>query len=111
MKIKTGDNVVVMAGKNKKKTGKVIKVLTKTNKVVIEGVNLVKRHVKKTKQGKGQIISFEAPIHASNVMLIDSKTKKPTRIGYKMEGGKKLRVAIKSKSVIDDKKETKKDIK
>ncbi len=92
MKIKQGDNVVVIAGKNKKLTGIVKKVLIKTNRVVIDGVNKVTRHVKKTKQGAGQKIIFEAPIHASNVMVIDPKTKKPSRIYYRTEGGKKVRV-------------------
>lgn len=92
MKIKIGDNVMVIAGKNKKQTGTVKKVLVKTGRVVIDGINKVTRHVRKTKQGAGQKVVFEAPIHASNVMVIDPKTKKPSRISYKTEGNKKVRV-------------------
>lgn len=101
MKIKTGDNIVVIAGKNKNKTGKVMKVLTKTNRVVVEGVNKATRHVRKTKNNPGQKIEFEAPIHASNVMLVDPKEKKRTRVGYQKDNkGKKIRISKKSKTVI-----------
>lgn len=92
MKIKQGDNVMVIAGKNKKQTGIVKEVLAKSNRVIIDGVNKVTRHVRKTKQGAGQKVTFEASIHASNVMIIDPKTKKPSRIAYKIEGNKKVRV-------------------
>ncbi len=101
MKIRTGDNVVVIAGKNKGKTGKVMRVLAKTEKVVIEGVNMVKRHVRKNRERAGQIIEFEAPIHVSNVMLVDPKSKKRTRVGYDKDSkGKKVRVAKQSKSTL-----------
>ena len=105
MKIKKGDNVVVIAGKNKGQTGKVMRTMPKTNKLVVEDVNKVTRHIKKTKDKPGQKISFEAPINASNVMLIDAKTKKRSRIGYqaapKAQGpSKKERISKKSKSVI-----------
>ncbi len=96
MKIKTGDNVVVIAGKYRNKTGRIIKVDIKNDKVVIEGLNKVTRHVRKSKQGAGRKIEFEAPIHVSNVMVLDPKTKKGTRIGYKITGDKKLRIAKKS---------------
>ncbi|MBT4384783.1 50S ribosomal protein L24 [Candidatus Peregrinibacteria bacterium] len=97
MKIKTGDNVVVITGKNKSMTGKVMKVLLKSNKVVVEGVNKVTRHVKKTKERAGQKIQFEAPIHVSNVMLIDPKDKKRSKIGYAVDSkGKKSRISKKS---------------
>ena len=101
MKIKTGDTVVVIAGKERNKTGKVLRILEKSSRVVIEGLNNVTRHVKKTANKKGQKLSFEAPIHSSNVMLLDPKTKKATRIGYKVnKEGKKERITKKSNSVI-----------
>ena len=112
MNIKTGDTVVVIAGKDKytkdKKgnlvptTGKVLKVYPKTNKVLVEGVNKVKKHQKPTQANQeGGIIEREAPIDASNVMLLDPKTNKPTRVGIKVVEGKdgktkKIRVAKKS---------------
>lgn len=111
MKIKTGDTVVVIAGKDSKTvtkkgvestTGKVLKVYPDTNKVVVEGVNKVKKHQKPTQQNTtGSIIEKEAPIDASNVMILDPKTKTPTRVGYKMENGKKVRYAKKSGTVLD----------
>jgi large subunit ribosomal protein L24 len=101
MKIKKGDNVVVIAGKNKGKTGTVMRTLVKSDRVVVEGVNKVTRHVRKTKDRPGQKIEFEAPFHASNVMLIDPKTKKRTRVSVsKDEKGKKQRISKKSNTVI-----------
>lgn len=96
MKIKTGDNVIVIAGKNRNKTGKVIRIDKKDNRVVVEGLNKVTRHIKKTKSGKGQKIEFEAGIHVSNIMILDPKTKKASRIGYQMIKDKKVRIAKKS---------------
>lgn len=108
MQIKTGDTVVVIAGKDRftkdKKgnivptTGKVLKVYPATNKVIVEGVNMVKKHQKPTQTNqKGGIVEVEAPIDASNVMLLDPKTGKPTRVGIKIdEQGNKIRVAKKS---------------
>ena len=108
MNIKTGDTVVVIAGKDKytkdKKgnlvptTGKVLKVYPKTNKVLVEGVNKVKKHQKPTQTNQqGGIIEKEAPIDASNVMLLDPKTNKPTRVGIKIDDkGNKIRVSKKS---------------
>ena len=96
MNFKQGDKVVVIAGSSKGKAGKITKVLRCSNKVVVEGVNMVKKHVKPNGQTAGSIIEMEAPIHASNVMMIDPKTKKATRAGYKMEGDKKVRVSKKS---------------
>lgn len=106
MKIKTGDNVKVLSGKDRGKTGKVIQVLhnKKTNKhfVVIEGLNLLKKHMRAGRQGdKGQVIELPAPMHMSNVMLIDPKTDKATRVGYKQEGSDKKRIAKKSGEFID----------
>lgn len=96
MKIKTGDNVIVIAGKNRNKTGKVLRIDKKDNRVVVEGLNKVTRHIKKTKTGKGQKIQFEAGIHVSNIMILDPKTKKASRIGYQIIKDKKVRIAKKS---------------
>lgn len=97
MKIKQGDNVIVIAGKDKGKEGKVTKTISEKNQVVVEGVNERKRHQRPRKQGqKGQIIPFSAPVDVSNVAVKDPKSGKPTRIGYTKEGGKKVRIAKKS---------------
>lgn len=97
MNFKTGDKVVVISGKDKGKEGKITTVLRKDNKVVVEGVNVVKKHVKPNGQNTGSIVEVEAPIHASNVMMIDPKTGKRTRIGHTIDKkGKKIRVAKKS---------------
>ena len=102
MNFKTGDKVVVIAGKDKGKEGKIIKTLRNENKVVIENINVVKKHVKGNGQTPGSINEVEAPIHASNVMIIDPKTKKPTRIGHSTnKDGKKIRVSKKSNSNLD----------
>jgi len=93
-----GDKVIVISGNDKGKTGTIQKVFPKTNRVVVENVNVRKKHRKPTQQNpEGSIIEIYAPIDASNVMLIDPKTKKPTRVGYKLDkNGKKVRVAKKS---------------
>jgi len=103
MKIKKGDNVRVMAGKDKGKTGKVMQVFPQDGKIVVDGVNKTVKHAKTRKEGeKGQKIDFFGPINASNVMLIDPKTGKPTRVGYKvMEDGRKVRMAKKSQETIE----------
>ena len=102
MNFKTGDKVVVISGKDKGKEGKITHVLRAENRVVVEGVNIVKKHVKGNGQTAGSINEVEAPIHASNVMIIDPKTKKPTRIGHSInKDGKKIRVAKKSNSSLD----------
>ncbi len=106
MKIKTGDNVKVLSGKDRAKTGKVMQVLTskKTNQsfVVVEGLNKRKKHLRARAKGEsGQVIELSAPMHMSNVMLLDPKTSKATRVGYKTDGDKKKRVAKKSNEVID----------
>lgn len=110
MQIKTGDTVVVIAGKNKftvdkkgnktQTTGKVLRVFPAENKVLVEGVNKVKKHLKPTQQNQsGSIVEVEAPIHASNVMLLDPEKKIPTRVSIKtLEDGTKVRVTIKSGS-------------
>ena len=102
MNLKVGDKVVVIAGASKGKEGKITKTLRSENRVVVEGVNIVKKHVKGNGQTAGSITEVEAPIHASNVMIIDPKTKKPTRIGHSInKDGKKIRVAKKSNSSLD----------
>ena len=102
MNFKTGDKVVVIAGKDKGKEGKIIKVLRKENRVVVEGVNIVKKHLKGNGQQAGSISEVESAIHASNVMIIDPKTKKPTRIGHSTDkNGNKIRVSKKSNSNLD----------
>ena len=99
MNFKVGDKVVVIAGKDKGKEGKIIKILKNDNKVVVEGINMVTKHVKPSAQNEnGGIIKVEAPIHASNVMILDPKTKKRTRIAHEIdENGKKHRISVKSK--------------
>ena len=102
MNFKIGDEVVVIAGSNKGKTGKIIKTLRNENKVVVEGVNIVKKHLRGNAQQPGGIVEMEAPINASNVMIIDPKTKKRTRIGHTTDkNGKKIRIAKKSNEKID----------
>ena len=102
MNFKTGDKVVVIAGKDKGKEGTIIKTLRDENKVVVEGVNIVKKTVKPNGQNPGSITEMEAPIHASNVMIIDPKTKKRTRIGHTTDKkGKKVRITKKSNESIN----------
>ncbi len=97
MKIKKGDLVQVMMGKDKGKTGKVERVLPEKNKVVVEGLNLYKKHIKGfAGQTASEIKTLARPMPVSKVSVIDSKTKKPTRVGYKLEDGKKVRIAKKS---------------
>lgn len=100
MKIKTGDNVKVLTGKDRGKTGKVLQVISDKNRVrtlvVVEGVNKLKKHIRATRGNKGQIIELPAPLDVSNVMLIDPASGKPTRVGYKTEGDTKKRISKKS---------------
>ena len=101
MNIKVGDKVVVIAGSNKGKEGTIKKVLKKENKVIVEGVNIIHKHKKSNGNETGGIVEMEAPIHASNVMIIDPKTKKPTRIGHTMKNDKKVRITRRSSEVLD----------
>lgn len=101
MNLKVGDKVVVISGSSKGKEGKITKTFSKENKVLVEGVNLVKKHKKGNGQESGGILEVEAPILRSKVMLIDPKTKKRTRIGHTIENDKKVRVAKKSNEKID----------
>lgn len=101
MKIKKGDKVMVVSGKDKGKTGTVVKAFPKDSLVLIDGINMVKRHMRKTANNrKGQIIDKAAPIHVSNVMIVDPKGGKPTRIKIKRDDKGRSRVAAKSGSVL-----------
>jgi large subunit ribosomal protein L24 len=106
MKIKKGDTVEVIAGKDKGKRGEVLEVLPKENRVVVQGVNVRKKHKKAMPNTAGmqsapQIAEFDAPLHASNVMLVDPKTNAPTRVGYRRDGERWVRVAKKSGEPLD----------
>ena len=103
MNFKVGDEVVVITGSDKGKKGKIIKTLRDENKVVVERVNIVKKHQKATAQETGGIVEMAAPIHASNVMIVDPKTKKRTRIGHTTDTktGKKIRITKKSNEKLD----------
>ncbi|MFC4411873.1 50S ribosomal protein L24 [Chungangia koreensis] len=102
MHVKKGDKVMVISGKDKGKTGVILEAHPKKERVLVEGVNIVKKHTKPNQANpQGGIVSQEAPIHVSNVMLIDPKSGEPTRVGYKVEGDKKVRVAKKSGEVLD----------
>jgi large subunit ribosomal protein L24 len=102
LKIKKGDKVVVITGKDKGKTGEVLRVLPKDGRVVVQGVNMVKRHTRPAMGQPGGIVEKEATIHVSNIAHIDPKSNKPTRVGYKeLEDGRKVRVARRSGEVLD----------
>jgi large subunit ribosomal protein L24 len=103
MKIQKNDNVIIIAGKDKGKKGKVRQVLPKTNRLMVEGFNLAKRHSRTKGQAKqGGIIELEAPMDVSNVMLVCPKCSKPARVGYKvMPDGKKMRLCQSCKETID----------
>lgn len=112
MHIKAGDTVVVIAGKDRfttdkkgkktRTTGRVLKAYPKLNKVVVEGVNIVKKHERPTQMNEsGRILEIEAPIHVSNVMILDPKQNKPTKIGYKEVNGKRVRYAKLSGEILD----------
>ena len=100
LKIKTGDKVIVIAGKDKGKTGNVSSVIKAVDRVVVEGVNMVKHHKKATQENPGRIEEKEASIHISNVALIDPETNQATRVGFELSDGKKVRVARKSGKAI-----------
>jgi large subunit ribosomal protein L24 len=101
LKIKTGDTVRVIAGDHKGSEGKVVSVDREKNKAIVEGVNMVSKHTKPSaKSPQGGIVKKEAPIHISNISLIDPKSKKTTRVGMKVAGDKKVRVSKKSNQVL-----------
>ena len=104
MHVKVNDTVMVIAGKHKGTTGTITQVLPKRNRVVVEGVNIVTKHQKANQAGQTSgRVQFEAPIHASNVLPVDPKTNKPTRVGYKVDekSGKKVRYAKVSGEILD----------
>ena len=101
-KIRKGDRVVVLSGRDKGRTGEVIEMRPTEDRALVRGVNMVKRHQRQTAQQEGGIISKEAPVHVSNLALADPKDGKPTRVGFKlMADGKKVRVAKRSGVEID----------
>lgn len=101
MKIKKNDTVLVIAGKDKGKTGIVLRAFPKNSRVLVEGVNVAKRHQRPTqKRQHGQIVEKALPVHVSNVQLVDPKTKKGTRVRIEKKNGEYIRIAVKSGSVI-----------
>ena len=102
LKIKKGDKVVVITGRDKGRSGEVLRVLREENRVIVQGVNVVKRHTKPGAGQAGGIVEKEAAIHVSNVAHVDPKSSKPTRVGYKILGdGRKVRFARRSGEVLD----------
>ncbi len=101
MKIRKGDNVVVITGRDKGKSGSVLRVMPTENRLVVQGINLVKRHTKPRPGQQGGIVEKENPIHASNVALADPKDNKPSRVGFKTVDGRKVRFARRSGEIID----------
>ena len=100
LKIKKGDKVRVITGKDNGKVGNVVKVLPKENKLVVSGINIAKKHTKPSQTSEGGILHIELPIHVSNVSHIDPKTNEITKVGYKILDGKKVRFAKKSGEII-----------
>ena len=101
LKIKTGDSVVVIAGEHKGQKGKILNVDREKNRAIVEGINLISKHTKPSAQNpQGGIIKKEAPIHISNLSLLDPTTGEPTKVGYEVRDGKKVRVSKKSKQVL-----------
>jgi ribosomal protein L24, bacterial/organelle len=102
MRVKKGDTVVVITGKDKGKSGKILRAMPKDNKVVVEGVNIQTKHQKQTRTEKSEIKHMEGPIDASNVMFYDPKGKEAIKVGYIFDGDRKVRVNRKTGKVIDD---------
>jgi large subunit ribosomal protein L24 len=101
-RIKKGDRVIVISGRDKGRKGEVLKIMTKEDRALVSGVNMAKRHQKQTARVQGGIVNREAAVHLSNIAHVDPKTGGPTRIGFKMLGdGRKVRFAKKSGEVID----------
>ncbi len=102
MHVKKGDKVQVISGKDKGKQGVILQAFPKKERVIVEGVNIVKKHSKPSQANpQGGIVEMEAPIHVSNVMPLDPETNEPTRVGYRFENGKKIRIAKKSGKPLD----------
>ncbi len=101
-KVRKGDQVLILSGKDKGKKGEILKMIPNDQRAIIQGVNMVKRHTSPSQAGAGGIVEKEAPMHISNVALIDPKEEKATRVGYKyLEDGRKVRYSKKSGEVID----------
>jgi len=101
-KIRKGDKVVVISGKDKGKQGEVLRVVPKDNRAVVQGANMMKKHQRATRAAAGGIVELEAPIHCSNLAHVDPKTNAPTRVGVKvLDDGRKVRFAKKSGEIID----------
>ncbi len=101
-KLKKGDRVIVLAGRDKGKRGEILKMLPAEDRAIVQGVNVIRRHQKQSASQEGGIIAREAAIHVSNLAYVDPKDDKPTRIGFKtLEDGRKVRVARRSGEVID----------
>lgn len=100
-KIRKGDKVVILAGKDKGRTGEVVQVMPKEDKAVVRGVNMIARHQKQSASQEGGIIRKEAPLHLSNIAIADPKDNKPTRVGFEFRDGKKVRIAKRSGEVIN----------
>lgn len=102
MHVKKDDKVRVLSGKDRGKEGVVLETFPKTNRVLVEGINMIQKNAKPSQENpQGGILNIEAPIHASNVLPIDPKTGEPTRVGYEIRDGKKVRIAKKSGEPLD----------
>lgn len=102
LKYRRGDRVLVQTGKDKGKRGEILKVLPKDQRLIVQGVNMIKRHTRPSQTAQGGIIEKEAPIHVSNVAHLDPKDDKPTKVGFKfLEDGSKVRFARRSGEIID----------
>ena len=101
-KVRKGDRVAILSGKDKGKTGEILKMIPDVRRAIVQGVNMVKRHTAPSQAGAGGVVEKEASIHVSNISLIDPKDDRPTRVGFKsLEDGRKVRYAKKSGEVID----------
>jgi len=101
-KLRKGDNVVVLTGKDKGRTGEIIQMMPKEGRALVRGINLVKRHTRQSQTSEGGIITKEAPIQVSNIAMADPKDGKATRVGFKtMDDGRKVRIAKRSGEVVD----------
>ncbi|TPW29350.1 50S ribosomal protein L24 [Pararhizobium mangrovi] len=100
-KIRRGDKVVVLTGKDKGRSGEVLRVMPKEDRAVVQGLNIVQRHQRQSQNQEGGIVNKEAPIHLSNLAIADPKDGKATRVGFRIDGEKKVRVAKRSGEVID----------
>lgn len=102
MHVKKGDKVKVISGKDRGKEGTILEAFPKKDRVIVEGINVVKKHAKPSQENpQGGILDIEAPVHVSNVMPIDPKTGEATRVGYEVRDGKKIRIAKKSGEALD----------